>query len=286
MRHVPITMFTLNRSLLTRVVRVMLVLSCLAWPGALLLAHDLFLRPDAFFVKPGAQITAKVISGTFSKNENPITRDRLADLSIVTPKGRTPIDHAQWTERDPQSTLSVTTGDAGTYLIGAAVHPKLLKLDGPAFNAYLKEEGLEGVLAARKQQKRLGEGSRERYSKFVKALVQIGDARTDASTTPLGYGAEIVPLVNPYALNVDDTLQVRCLVDGAPVEGLVVFAGGRTPKGTRFPAQRLVADREGLVTVKLTGAGAWYVKFVHMRERQDADANYESRWSTLTFGLQ
>jgi hypothetical protein len=51
-------------------------------------------------------------------------------------------------------------------------------------------------------------------------------------------------------------------------------------------ASLLVADRDGLVTVELTGAGAWYVKFVHMRERQDADANYESRWSTLTFGLQ
>jgi uncharacterized GH25 family protein len=276
---------TLNRLRFLRVVRVVLLLSCVAWPGAILLAHDLFIRPDIFFVKPGGQITAKVFSGTFSKSENAIARDRLADLSIVTPKGRTPIDPAQWTDRDPQSTLSVAAGDAGTYLVGAAVHPKLLKLDGPAFNAYLKEEGLETILSARKQQKRLTEGSRERYSKFVKALVQVGDARTDAYSTPLGYAAEIVPLANPYTLKAGDTLQVRCLVDGAPVDGLVVFAGGRTPTGARFPAQRFVSDRDGLVTIKLTGPGAWYVKFVHMRERRDADANYESRWSTLTFGL-
>jgi uncharacterized GH25 family protein len=270
----------------TRLVHVFVLLSCLAWPGALLLAHDLFIRPDIFFVKPGGQITAKVFSGTFSKSENAITRDRLADLSIVTPDGRTPIDHTQWTERDPQSTLQVAAGEAGTYLIGAAVHPKLLKLDGPAFNAYLKEEGLETILAARKQQNRLNEGSRERYSKFVKAIVQVGDARTGGYAAPLGYGAEILPLANPYKLKAGDTLQVQCFVDGKPVEGLAVFAGGRTPTGARFPAQRLVSDRDGIVTVKLTGAGAWYVKFVHMRERQDADANYESRWSTLTFGLK
>jgi uncharacterized GH25 family protein len=165
------------------------------------------------------------------------------------------------------------------------VHPKLLKLDDPAFNAYLKEEGLDAILTSRKTQKRLNEGSRERYSKFVKALVQVGDTRTEAYSTPLGYGAELIPLANPYTLAAGDTLRVRCLVDNAPVPGLVVFAGGRTPKGTRFPAQRLVADSEGIVTVKLTAAGAWYVKFVHMRERNDADANYESRWSTLTFGL-
>lgn len=265
--------------------RAIVVFVCLAWSGGLLYAHDLFIRPDLFFVTPGGQITAKVFSGTFSKSENAITRDRLADLSVVTPRGRTPIDHALWTEADPQSTLRTATGDAGTYVLGAAVHPKLLKLEGPAFNAYLKEEGLDAILASRKQQKRLNEGSRERYAKFVKALVQVGDARTDAYTTPLGYGAEIVPLANPYALKKGDTLQVRCLVDGAPVEGLVVFAGGRTPAGARFTAQRLVTDRDGLVTVKLTAAGAWYVKFVHMRERQEADANYESRWSTLTFGM-
>jgi uncharacterized GH25 family protein len=254
--------------------------------SAMPFAHDLFLRPDAFFLKPGAAIDAKVFSGTFSKSENAITRDRLADLSIVTPSGREAIERTLWTEVDPQSTLKTTTGTEGTYVLGAAIHPRLLKLEGAAFNAYLKEEGLDGVIAARKAQKRLNEGSRERYSKYVKALVQVGEARTDAFATPLGYAAEIVPLANPYTHRVGDTLQVRCLVDGAPATGLVVFAGGRTPSGARFAAQRLVADKDGLVTVTLTAAGAWYVKFVHMRERQEADVNYESRWSTLTFGVR
>lgn len=272
-------------SKISRFPRALVLLSFLASSGALLFAHDLFIRPDVFFVKPGGQITAKVFSGTFSKSENAITRDRLADLTMVTPNGRQPIAHTQWTERDPRSTLTVASGEAGTYLLGAAVHPKLLKLDGPAFNAYLKEEGLDAVLAARTQQKRLDEGSRERYSKFVKAIVQVGDTYTGGYAQPLGYGAEILPLANPYRLKIGGTLQVQCFVDGRPVEGLVVFAGGRTPTGARFPAQRLVSDRDGRVTIKLTGAGAWYVKFVHMSEVRDAEANYESRWSTLTFGL-
>jgi uncharacterized GH25 family protein len=262
------------------------VLSVVALSVATTLAHDLFLRPDSFFLTPGAPITSKVFSGTFSKSENAITRDRLADLSIVTPSGREAIERTLWTERDPQSTLKTATGASGTYVLGAAINPRLLKLAGPEFNAYLKEEGLDSVLAARKTQKRLNEGTSERYSKYVKALVQVGDTHTDAFATPLGYAAEIVPLANPYTLRVGDTLQVRCLVDGAPAEGLVVFAGGRTATGARFPAQRLVADKDGLVTVRLTAAGAWYVKFVHMRERQEADVNYESHWSTLTFGVR
>jgi uncharacterized GH25 family protein len=49
---------------------------------------------------------------------------------------------------------------------------------------------------------------------------------------------------------------------------------------------RLVTDTEGAIRVRLTSAGAWYVKAVHMREVADAEANYESRWSTMTWGVR
>jgi uncharacterized GH25 family protein len=160
-----------------------------------------------------------------------------------------------------------------------------LKLDGPAFNAYLKEEGLDHVLAARKAQGRLQEGSQERYSKFVKALVQVGDETSDSYQAMFGYAAELTPLTNPYTLKLGDTLAVRCVVDGKPAVGQILFAGGRTPKGDRIAMTRLVADDDGVVRVRLTSAGAWYVKTVHMREVSEPDANYESRWSTLTWGM-
>lgn len=255
--------------------------------GVVVSAHDLFMRPDHFFVAPGTPITIKVLSGTFSRSENAITRDRLADLSLVSPGGRTAISHALWTERDPQSTMAVATTDPGTYLLGAAVKPRMLKLDGAAFNAYLEEEGLDRVLAARTSQGRLREGSRERYSKFVKALVQVGDQPSDAWQTAFGYSAELIPLSNPYGAKVGDTLAVRCLVDGKPTAGQVLFAGGRTANGGRIAMTRLVADPEGVVRITLSAAGAWYLKTVHMREISgDAEANYESRWSTLTWGVR
>jgi hypothetical protein len=63
-----------------------------------------------------------------------------------------------------------------------------------------------------------------------------------------------------------------------------VFSGTFSKSENAITRDRL-ADSEGVVTVKLTAAGAWYVKFVHMRERSDAGANYESLWNTLRFGL-
>jgi uncharacterized GH25 family protein len=249
-------------------------------------AHDLFFRAPRYVLDPGGSVVVDVLSGTFSRSENAITRDRLAELVLLGPGGRRALDLGDWSEGEPKSTVRVTLEAAGTYVLGAAVKPRLLELSGREFNAYLKEEGLEGVLAARATQKRLDEPSRERYSKHLKALLQVGDAPGEAVTSPLGHAAEIVPEQNPYGRRPGDRLTVRCLVDGKPWARGVALAGGR--RGTtdrRFPPQRLVTDDEGRATLTLTAAGVWYVKLVALREVEGPDANYESKWATLSFAV-
>ena len=249
-------------------------------------AHDLFFRAKSYVLAPRTEAVVDVLSGTFSTSENAIERDRLADLSLVAPRGRVAIDPTGWSEREPQSSLRVTTGDAGTYVLGAAIKPRLLSLPGAEFNAYLKEEGLVEALAARTTAGRLAEPSRERYSKYLKAVLQVGSVTDEGYATVLGYAAEIVPEANPYRLKPGDTLAVRCLVDGKPWAGKVVFAGGRRgATATRIAQQRLVTDGQGRARVRLTDAGAWYVKFVAMTEVSEAEANYESKWSTLSFAV-
>jgi hypothetical protein len=252
-----------------------------------LAAHDLFLRADTFRVPPQAVVIVPVLNGTFSTSENAVARDRLADLCVVGPFGKKALDVAAWGEKDPQSTVRIETQGPGTYVLGAAIKPKMLELKGREFNAYLKDEGIDLVLARRKQQGRLEEPSRERYAKYPKLLLQVGDATSAEYGTVLGYEAEIVPLANPYALKAGDVLRVRCLVLGKPLPNYVVFAGGRRQASDkRLDAQRLMTDAEGVAAVKLAAAGDYYVKFVHMQEVEGPEANYESRWATLTFGVR
>jgi Domain of unknown function (DUF4198) len=248
-------------------------------------AHDLFFRARQYVLAPRSSVVIDVLSGTFSRSENAITRDRLSELVLAGPGGRRPLDLEQWTEHEPKSTLRVAVEDDGTYVVGAVVRPRLQELSGKEFTAYLEEEGLDDVVAARAAQKRPDEPSRERYSKYLKAIFQVGDA-AEAAPAALGHAAEIIPERNPYRLAPGDRLPVRCLIDGQPWARKVVFAGGR--RGTsdqRFPPQRLVTDDEGRATVQVTGYGVWYVKLVAMREVADPEANYESKWATLSFAV-
>jgi len=248
------------------------------------LAHDLFLKLDTYFLEPHARVRIPVLNGTFTKSENFVAPARIADITLVSPKGRTKLQpSAAWGPGpDSASLLSVELGDAGTYVVGASTRPRELELTAEQFNSYLQEDGLPDVLEARRRDKELDRGARERYSKHVKAVFQVGEARSDGFGVVLGYAAEIVPLENPYTLGAGVTLRLRCLVDGRPVANQTVLWGG--PGGGAERSTR--TDSLGVAQVTLDAAGRWYVKFIHMVRATEPGLDYESKWATLTLEVR
>ncbi len=249
------------------------------------LAHDLFLKLDTYFLEPRARVRIPVLNGTFTKSENFVATDRLADISVVSPAGRTKLTPASAWSPGPDSTslLSIELGDAGTYVAGASTRPRAFALTAEQFNAYLEEDGIPDVLAARRAGNELGKGARERYSKHVKAVFQVGEARSAGFGVVLGYPAEIVPLENPYTIGSGASLRVRCLVDGRAVANQTVLWGGG---GVTTAERSTRTDSLGVAQVTLDAAGKWYVKFVHMVRATEPGLDYESKWATLTFEIR
>lgn len=273
-------MRTLARSLSLAAVAVLAAVGALA-------AHDMFLRPVQLFVEPNSSVLVRLLNGTFSSSANPIARDRLLDVAIVSPTGRIKLDTAAWSVAGDTSSFLLNTTAPGTYVLGASTRPRVLALPGKEFNAYLADDGIPDELAARTREGRLEEGSRERYHKHVKALVQVGDTPDDGYSVVLGYPAEIIPLQNPYALRVGATLDVRLLVGGKPIGGQFVQYGGRTPSEGRVTQHSIRSAANGIARIPLDRTGTYYVKFIDMRRlSRDPDANYESRWATLTFAVR
>ncbi len=270
--------------------------AALTIPGAILLliisvsvaaAHDMFAKPAAFFVAENSVTLVRVLNGTFSKSENSIARTRVQDISLVSPSGRERIDTAGWTVAGDTSTFSVKTGGPGTYVASASTRPNIIALSGEDFNLYLKDDGIPDELEARRRAGELNRGVRERYSKHIKALLQVGTARTESYATALGYPAELLPLTNPYSLRVGQTLRLQTLVDGKPAANQYVLYGGRTPSGARIEQRNVRSDSKGVAAIPLAERGVWYVKFINMaRLTGDPDADYESKWATITFEVR
>jgi hypothetical protein len=198
---------------------------------------------------------------------------------------RRSIPRASWTPLGDTTWLTVQTGAPGTYVIGASLSPRQIALSAEDFNGYLKEDGIPDVLDARTRDGELDRPARERYQKHIKAILQVGDVRTDAFTTVLGYPAEIVPLTNPYRMRIGDTLAVRALVDGNTVANQLVIAGGERD-GRALSEVRARSDTAGVARFALSAPGKWYVKFIHMAPVRGDSVNYESKWATLTFQVR
>jgi len=250
-------------------------------------AHDMFVKPARFFATENTDVLVRILNGTFSKSENSIARTRVADVSVVAAGARTRLDTAAWNVAGDTSTFNIRTGAAGTYVLGASTRTNIIPLTAAEFNLYLKDDGIPDVLAARGHSGELERPAKERYSKHVKAFLQVGAARTDDYSAALGYPAELIPVSNPYSLRVGQTLRVRTLVDGAPTANQFVLYGGRTLDEGRIEQRSVRSDSTGVASIPIRARGTWYVKFINMtRLTGDTAADYESKWATITFQLR
>ncbi len=253
-----------------------------------LVAHDLFMKLDTYFLAPDSPVTVPIYNGTFMKSENSITADRVLDMSVFKHGKRIEHGTKAWLAGENNYTTYVTvqTGAPGTYVLGMSTRHRDLGMDAADFNGYLEHDGIPDVLEARRRDGELDRDVWERYGKHVKAVVQVGDTRTDDFSAQFGYPAEIVPMVNPYTLGIGDEIVVQCFVDGKPVANQLVIAGGHGDGGAIEERSRR-ADANGKVRFRIREAGRWYVKFIHMvKEESDPDIDYESKWATLTFEVR
>ena len=264
-------------------------------------AHTMFLKLESFFLEPHSTNVVALLNGDFDKSENVITRDRMLDVRIVGPDGVVQPPESAWRDTamyhwhaDSVDTALLTfeTGGAGTYTIGVSTAARVLSLTAAEFNEYLVHDGVVDAIAEREAEGTTNEDAVERYSKHVKAIVQVGDDMSGEWATDLGYPVEFIPLRNPYELTVGDELQVRFLRAGKPVADQIVYANHEfnhehNPEGGHADAVRTRTNGDGVATIPLVAGGRWNVRTIHMvKTTSEPDLDYESNWATLTFQVR
>jgi uncharacterized GH25 family protein len=233
-------------------------------------AHDTYLMPAKFTVKPGKPLFVSVHTGdSFPVSEHPTAPDRLitslTDLRIA---GRATHGIAEVTK-------------AGSMYVTAQTKPKLSVLAAEKFEAYLTEEGLHQIVLERKEKRQSGMPGRELYSKYAKALLTV-DVPDAGFLKPSGLPIEIVPQADPTTLAPGSTLQALVLWNGKPAPGIQVErAWAHGGKSDRKVIGR--TDARGRIDIPVDSPGRWRLHAVHMRASTQPGADWESHWASLTF---
>ena len=262
----------------------------IASAGALLLlmfllsSHELFLKSDSYFLQKGEPAEIFLFNGTFDNSENAITTDRIVGAQIHGTNYDFMPKDSDYAIREKVTYLKFTPGEPGTYAAGISTLPRMIELGPEDFKEYLEHEGLKDMIAERKEKGLENQSVREKYSKHVKAILQVGGTRTDHFSKEFGYPIEFVPVNNPYTLKVGDRATFKLLFNGKPLAEQGVHISSRNdgvnPFAKEIPSR---TDEQGQVSFEITETGHWYVATIHMVESPEKDVEYESNWATITF---
>lgn len=243
------------------------------------LAHDFWIEPSTFrpLVPSAVEIGLRV--GEHFQGD-PVARapERIAQFGLITSSGESPVDGREG--GDPAGLARITK--PGLQIIAYRSNNARLDLEASKFEQYLKEEGLEEIIADRVRRGESQKPSREVYSRSVKSLLCAGDCAKEKDRA-IGLTLELVSERNPYAAKPGEEMPFRLLWNGKPLEGALVVALPRDTPQERLSAR---ADASGRVVFRLPRRGVWLVKAVHMtRAREGGDVDWESLWASLTFHL-
>lgn len=250
-------------------------------------AHDLWIEPTAFRPEPGQVVGARLRVGVDLEGE-PLPRyGSLIEQFVYTDAaGRRPLAGRE--RANPAGLLRA--GGPGLGVIGYHSRPSRVEVPADEFDAYLKEEGLDGILALRAAGGDAARaGTREQFQRCAKSLLMVGAPGGAQSDRTLGCPLELVVERNPYLPGAMDELPVRLTYEGRPLPGaLVVALGGRRAGADTGTVERVAArsDADGRVRLRLRAGGMWLVKAVHMVPAPAATeppADWSSYWASVTF---
>jgi hypothetical protein len=250
--------------------------TCIALAAALvaaaaLQAHDFWIEPSTFHPTPGAAVSVSLRVGEHFAGE-PVPRSPLIATFVLIQNGREEeisgadgLDPAGFIQADGRAPA----------VIAYRSKPSYVELPPDRFEAYLREHGLERILALRARRGERSDPGRELFSRCAKALLN------GSFTRPAGLRFEIVP--EDASLSVSP-FRGRLLFDGKPLAGALVVATYRDDPRVRL---KMRSNLEGRFAFTSPRRGVWLVTSVHMIEAaRFSKADWESLWASVTFEVR
>jgi uncharacterized GH25 family protein len=243
-------------------------------------AHDYWLRLDSeAVIRPGTDAEIRMWVGdklgrgeedeyraSKAKSFVHISAAGTVDLKARARDGATPL-------------ITLPELPAGGHLVAMTRTYSHVTLPGWKFGTYLMAEEFSEVLAARKDAGATWSAGKERYSRYLKTLVQVGWAADAIYGSVLGQKYEIVLLNDPMALAAGGTLALRVLFEGKLAAGVRVVA--RSREHGSIDAR---TDSSGGVKFVLPARGEWLIRSVTMRSCSSCKrADWESFWASYHF---
>lgn len=259
--------------------RALMIITAVLLGTASISAHDFWLGAAPWTPSNGAVTITANVGERFPKGTTYTAPERVDQWRVVGVSGEVAVSRTFRRDADSLA-VDAKLPAPGAYLGVMTIAARSIDMKGDEFTKYLKEEGLESIIASRAAAGETDKATKERYARYAKVAVRNGAGGAAHLTRPAGLKAEFVPATDPTMVHPGAALTTQLLADGKPVANAAVTAVAAD--GT---TQKANTDRDGRVTFKIDRDGAWLIKTVHMVRlpAASADGEWESFWVTLAF---
>lgn len=249
----------------------------------LIQAHEFWLMPRKFRLRPGDQLTVDFLVGEgFEGTSWDLKRHQVEHLEVFNRFGKQDLTASVKPAQGANFTYALSS--VGTYVIALQSDTAFIRLDAEKFNEYLAEDGLDNIIDLRKQSGAEDRPSREFYRRYAKLIVQSGDRVDDTYKQAAGLRLEITPLQNPYGLHPGDYLMCRVDHEGKPEPHALVKVWSHV--GNRIFLQNIYTEDDGTINFPISNAGPWMVSTVKMIPSALPGADWQSMWASLVFEIE
>lgn len=246
-------------------------------------AHEFWLEPDRFFFDAGenVRIHFKVGENFIGEHWN-VKLNRIDRIELHSAKQVS--DLKGDIKEGADDYLQVLLATEGTHMLVMQSNNAFIKLDGEKFNEYLQEDGQDEIMAHRKKTQTSADSAAEFYSRHTKLIVQVGSKTDETYKKICHLPIEIIPEKNPYALKKGEVIKFKILFQGKPLFGAKVKVWNR--HNHRTTVQNIFSQQDGMIETHVSNPGAWMVSVVKMVPSKDPEADWQSYWGSLVFGIQ
>ncbi|MBO6513309.1 MAG: DUF4198 domain-containing protein [Phycisphaerales bacterium] len=258
-------------------------------------AHEFWIQTSRVSTAQGPKLEIKLMHG-HRFDGHPLLTDepQIHRFEIVhAPDDSTDIPYAH-----RQSVTHADAHDTGIIVYESNLYRS--NLSAERFEAYLKEEHLDHVIADRALKNETNKEGRELYARCSKSILSPEDpSKTSASIhtidhavgLPLEIIIESIQIADNHTNSADEpdpihhTVTARVLHNGSPAADLRTVATSSADPDTLL---ELTTDSDGRIEFQTDLSSEWMITTLHIkrlteRQSEQTDADWISYWSSITF---
>lgn len=248
-------------------------------------AHEFWIEPHEYRIEAGSALVADVRVGQeFIGNPQAFIPSQMNTFNITDANGTREVNG----RIGDLPAVNMVLEQSGLNILNLFSTTSVLTWDEfEKFEDFVSLHGLEWVLESHTERGLPETGYKEAYTRFVKALVAVGNGAGQDSFTGMFF--ELVAGANPYVDDVSGGMPITILFKGQPLPDMQVDLFFKDFEG-ELTRLSVMSDSDGRALVPNLGAGEYMVNVVHMIIPFEEDIErtgvvWHSLWGAITYAI-